>query len=213
MLPVFIPRVRLKNYKSISACDVELRELTFLLGANGSGKSNFVDALRFVADSLRTSLDHALRDRGGIKEVRRRSGGHPTHFEIRLDFEIEGQTGHFAFRIGAKPKGGFEVQNAGFTLAKSVSTQEREFLVKCEVVFNTPGSDAALQAFAQRFPIATACQQFLELFLSFCGYIESISLRSQLHEGFPGFVKGPERIFEQSGSFHSNVGSRSRVRF
>lgn len=109
--PVFVPRVRLKNYKSIAACDVNLQNLTFLVGPNGSGKSNFVDALRFVTDSLRSSLDHALRDRGGIKEVRRRSGGHPTHFEIRLDFQIGPARGHFAFRVGAKQKGGFEVQH------------------------------------------------------------------------------------------------------
>jgi predicted ATPase len=108
---LFIHRVQIKNYKSISACDVKLSELTFLLGANGSGKSNFVDAIRFVADSLRASIDHALRDRGGIKEVRRRSGGHPTHFEIRLDFELQERTGHFAFRVGAKTPGGFEVQH------------------------------------------------------------------------------------------------------
>ena len=108
--PLLVPRVRLKNYKSIATCDVSLRSLTFLVGPNGSGKSNFVDGLRFVADSLRTSLDHALRDRGGIKEVRRRSGGHPTHFEIRLDLNIGSESGHYAFRVGAKKKGGFEVQ-------------------------------------------------------------------------------------------------------
>ncbi len=62
----FLTLVRLKNYKSIGACDVELGPLTFLIGPNGSGKSNFLDALRFVADGLRNSLDHALRDRGGI---------------------------------------------------------------------------------------------------------------------------------------------------
>lgn len=108
----FLQRVVLKNYKSIAACDVRLGPLMFLVGPNGAGKSNFLDALRFVADALRTSLDHALRDRGGIKEVRRRSGGHPTHFAIRLDFGLNsGATGHYAFRIGARPQGGYEVQN------------------------------------------------------------------------------------------------------
>jgi len=74
----FLTRVVVKNYKSIAACDVDLRPLTILVGPNGAGKSNFLDALRFVADGLRTSLDHAFRERGGIGEVRRRSGGHPT---------------------------------------------------------------------------------------------------------------------------------------
>jgi len=84
----FLTRVVLKNFKSIEACDVDLHSLTFLVGANGAGKSNFLDAPRFVADALRTSLDHALRERGGIQEVRRRTGGHPTHFGIRLEFAV-----------------------------------------------------------------------------------------------------------------------------
>ncbi|HEX2095507.1 MAG TPA: AAA family ATPase [Longimicrobiaceae bacterium] len=63
----FIERVILRNYKSIAACDVTLSKLTYLVGPNGSGKSNFLDALRFVTDSLQSSLDHALRDRGGSR--------------------------------------------------------------------------------------------------------------------------------------------------
>jgi predicted ATPase len=107
-----ISKVTLRNYKSIASCCVDLKALTFLVGPNGSGKSNFLDGLRFVSDALRTSLDHALRDRGTIKEVRRRSGGHPNHFAIRLDFTLAtGSVGHYSFRVGAKPSGGFEVQN------------------------------------------------------------------------------------------------------
>lgn len=110
--PPLLRRVVLKNYKSIAACDVELGRLVFLVGPNGSGKSNFVDSLRFVADALRSSVDHALRERGGIKEVRRRSGGHPTHFGIRLEFALpSGESGHYSFRIGAKARAGFEVQD------------------------------------------------------------------------------------------------------
>jgi len=108
---VLITRVVLKNYKSIATCSVPLRSLVFLVGQNGSGKSNFMDALRLVSESLNTSLDHALRERGGINEVRRRSAGHPTHFGIRLEFKLPDSTsGYYAFRVGAKPKGGFEVQ-------------------------------------------------------------------------------------------------------
>jgi len=109
--PVFLRRVVLRNYKSIAACSVELGPLTFLVGPNGAGKSNFLDALRFITESLNTSLEHALRERGGIGEVRRRSSGHPTHFGIRLEFNLpKGGTGEFAFRVGSQPKGRFEVQ-------------------------------------------------------------------------------------------------------
>ena len=105
-----LTRVVLRNYKSIAACDVSPAQLSFLVGPNGSGKSNFLDALRFVADSLRFSLDHALRDRGGINDVRRRSGGRPTHFGIRVEFNLADSRGHYAFSVGAKPRGGYEIQ-------------------------------------------------------------------------------------------------------
>ena len=69
--PVSISRVALPNYKSIARCSVALRPLVFLVAPNGSGKSNFLDAPRFVAESLHTTIDHALPERGGISEVRR----------------------------------------------------------------------------------------------------------------------------------------------
>lgn len=127
--PAFVTRVRLKNFKSIGSCDVAIGPLTFLVGPNGSGKSNFLDALRFVADSLRTSLDHALRDRGGIGEVRRRSGGHPTHFGIRLDFQLrDGSSGHYAFLVGARQRGGHEVQTEQCVVRRPGLLGAHEFL-------------------------------------------------------------------------------------
>ena len=105
-----LTRIALRNYKSIAACSVSPAQLTFLVGPNGAGKSNFLDALRFVADSLRFSIDHALRDRGGIREVRRRSSGHPTHFTIRLDFRLDDRKGYYAFLVGAKKQAGYHIQ-------------------------------------------------------------------------------------------------------
>jgi predicted ATPase len=108
---VFIRRVRAKNYKSIAACDVELGPVSYLVGPNGSGKSNFLDVLHFIKDALQGSLENALQVRGGLSEVRRRSGGHPTHFGIRLDLRLpDGRDAYYACNIGARPAGGFEVQ-------------------------------------------------------------------------------------------------------
>ncbi|MBI4545384.1 MAG: AAA family ATPase [Gemmatimonadetes bacterium] len=105
-----VDRAVLRNYKSIAACDVTLGRHAFLVGPNGSGKSNFLDAIRFVSDSVRHSLDHALRDRGGINEVRRRSRGHPRHLAIRLDFNLDFGSGHYALEIAAKPAGAYVVK-------------------------------------------------------------------------------------------------------
>lgn len=131
----FLTRVLLENYKSIARCDVPLGALTFLVGPNGSGKSNFLDALRFVTESLRTSLDHALRERGGIKEVRLRSGGRPTHFGLRLEFRLRtGERGFYAFRIGALKEGGYKVQREDCRIARPHSSAVHYSVRNGEVV-------------------------------------------------------------------------------
>ena len=112
MNPPFLRRIVIRNYKSVALCDAALQRLTFLVGPTGSGKSNFLDALRFVSDAVKTTLDHAIRQRGGINEVRRRSGGHPHHLSVRLEFTLpEGGQGHYAFCIGARPRSTWVIQN------------------------------------------------------------------------------------------------------
>ena len=135
----FITRVALKNYKSIAACDVELGPLMFLVGPNGAGKSNFLDSLRFVADALDSSLDHAIRDRGGIDDVHCRSGGRPKYFSIHLDFTLsEGSTGHYAFRINALQRGRYKVQTEECVLRSTQHpTQEDYFYVENGTVTKT----------------------------------------------------------------------------
>lgn len=81
----FLRHVRIRNYKSIAHCAIDLKPVSILVGRNGAGKSNFLDALRFVIDGLEKSLDLAIRDRGGIDAVRRKSTGHPHNFSIELE--------------------------------------------------------------------------------------------------------------------------------
>jgi predicted ATPase len=115
----FLRRVRIRNYKSIESCDVSLGALTVLVGRNGAGKSNFLDALRFVADGLQTSLDHAIKARSGIDAVRRRSTGHPRNFEIGLQIGLPGwHVATYAFEIAARKEGGFVVRRERLRIVK-----------------------------------------------------------------------------------------------
>ena len=109
--PPLVRRVSVSNYKSIGSCSVEPQPLTILVGRNGAGKSNFLDALRFVHDSLKTSLDHALRDRGGLGAVRRISTGHPRNFAIELELSLpEEHVATYGFEIASRRDGGYAVK-------------------------------------------------------------------------------------------------------
>jgi predicted ATPase len=115
----FLRRVKIRNYKSLSKCDIELGTLTVLVGRNGSGKSNFLDALRFVSDALKTTLDHAIKSRGGIDEVRRRSTGHPRNFALELDVELGNcRWAVYGFEVAARKNGGFSVKRERLEIKK-----------------------------------------------------------------------------------------------
>jgi ABC-type cobalamin/Fe3+-siderophores transport system ATPase subunit len=44
-----IDRLRIENYRSILSCDFTLGDVTFLVGRNGAGKTNLLDALAWFA--------------------------------------------------------------------------------------------------------------------------------------------------------------------
>ena len=43
-------RIKLENWRNFGDVDVKVATRVFLVGANASGKSNFLDALRFLHD-------------------------------------------------------------------------------------------------------------------------------------------------------------------
>jgi predicted ATPase len=57
-------------------------------------------------------LDHAIKARGGIDEVRRRSTGHSHNFGIEVDMNLPDlRVGTYGFEISSQPKGGFLVKS------------------------------------------------------------------------------------------------------
>ena len=126
----FLSRCKVRNYKSIAKCDITFKALTALVGRNGSGKSNFLDSLRFVVDGLRTSLDHAIKSRGGIKEVRRRSTGHPHNFAIELEITLDHRFAKYGFEIAAQKSGGFIVKHERLTILTGSNEQVARYRVE-----------------------------------------------------------------------------------
>jgi len=63
----------LRNWRNFREVDVDLRENTYLLGANATGKSNLLDVFRFLRDISKSQgggLQKAVSDRGGISKLR-----------------------------------------------------------------------------------------------------------------------------------------------
>ncbi len=70
---MLITRLKLKNWRNFKKVDVALRDRVYIIGPNASGKSNFLDILRFLRDIAKPEgggLQKAVKDRGGITKLR-----------------------------------------------------------------------------------------------------------------------------------------------
>jgi predicted ATPase len=100
-----ITRVRLENYKSIKFCDVTLEPITVLVGQNGSGKSNFLDALVFTRDLMLQNLDFAIQERGNFIEIAHKEGVHQAEsFSVLLEVTVGQECLTLYYQIGFEEK-------------------------------------------------------------------------------------------------------------
>lgn len=69
---MIVSHVLLKNWRNFRNAEAELGRRMFLVGPNASGKSNFLDAFRFLRDIAKPGggLQKAVDDRDGISKIR-----------------------------------------------------------------------------------------------------------------------------------------------
>ena len=83
-----IKTLKITNFKSIDSLELNnLSSFSVFAGSNGSGKSNFFDALDFVSIFVRSGIDLALRSYGGFGNIH--SEKRRAKYSRKFSFEIE----------------------------------------------------------------------------------------------------------------------------
>ncbi len=83
-----IQYLKISNFKSIESLELRnINDFSVFAGANGSGKSNFFDALNFVSHFMRHGITDALRWHGGFDHIH--SLQQDEDDARRFQFEIE----------------------------------------------------------------------------------------------------------------------------
>ncbi len=82
-------KIRIANFKSFADQTVELNDFNLLVGANASGKSNFVQAFKFLRDTATLGLEEAISLQGGVEYLRNVKTGNAQplcfHLAVRDD--------------------------------------------------------------------------------------------------------------------------------
>jgi energy-coupling factor transporter ATP-binding protein EcfA2 len=96
-----LTRVRAVNFKSFAQLDIRLENLNVLIGANASGKSNFVQLFTFVRDIVESGLENAISIQGGAQYLRNMNCGGDANLTIELS--VEPDPGDLTFLPGVDP--------------------------------------------------------------------------------------------------------------
>lgn len=91
-----IRSLKIQGFRSIASERIELDNLTFLVGRNGAGKSNLVDAFALLGDTITRTLPASISSRGGIATVFHKAPG----AGFPLDFGLEVELGSVGKAIG-----------------------------------------------------------------------------------------------------------------
>ncbi len=107
---MLVQRLILKNWRNFQQADIRLRDVTYLVGANATGKSNLLDVFRFLRDICKSKgggLQAAVATRGGLSKLRclhaRRDPD--VRIEVHLADNADDEEPLWIYAIGFKSEG------------------------------------------------------------------------------------------------------------
>ena len=164
MTPI-IRTLILKRFRSIPTERIDLDNPTFLVGRNGSGKSNVADAFAFLSEAMASPLQAVFDKRGGIAAVRNRTSGqsYPPNLGMGAIFgplngELAG--GRYAFEVRALPNYGYEVVREQCLVRTAGKARHWFDRVKNKFSSNVEGLSPSLDPSALALPVVGGVARF-----------------------------------------------------
>jgi len=99
---MIISRMVLKNWRNFRAFDVSFSDRVIIIGPNASGKSNLLDAIRFLRDIAHPGggLQPAITQRGGLSKVRCLAARREPDVELEVELSEGGRVPEYKYGIG-----------------------------------------------------------------------------------------------------------------
>ena len=132
-----ITRLQLKNWRNFRNADLALQDRVFIVGPNASGKSNLLDALRFLQEVATSGFQAAVGARDGLERIRclATRSYNQGHITISVDVGDDDEPERWHYELTFKSEGRGRrrpiiqrelVMNKGRVLLDRPNQQDRE---------------------------------------------------------------------------------------
>lgn len=125
-----IKKIRLKNFKNFEDVEVDFGMFNVIVGANATGKSNLISAIKFIRDIRELGLENAISLCGGAEFIgnNQKRRGSPILIEISYSLEptlIEGNW----FENGSGGFGILRIPTVSYSIEFSISSKNKPKLL------------------------------------------------------------------------------------
>jgi predicted ATPase len=129
---MIISNVKLINWKNFQSVDVNLQNRAFIVGANASGKSNFLDVFRFMRDIVKQAggLQFAVEQRGGVSKIRCLAARKRSDVSIEISLSEEEGDKHpkWVYYLSFKHSGGGIVEKQAVIVEEKVINSKNKIV-------------------------------------------------------------------------------------
>ncbi len=115
-----IARLHIRGYRKLLDVDLEMKPFCVIIGANGAGKTSFLETLALLASSCNGQLSSKISEFGGIADILTRDKSRALEFDLSMPVE-----GHepIEYKLRIEPRGqGYAIQTEQLTQDRGLAS-------------------------------------------------------------------------------------------
>jgi predicted ATPase len=128
-----LSRLVLSNFRSFNKVDIDLSDLNIIIGANASGKSNFIQVFKFLRDLSEFGLDNAISMQGGSEYLLNSQLGSSQEFSMDIYSETL-EKYHPRPYSSTKKEVGYDVVETIYSFSLDFSTKRKRFEILRDIL-------------------------------------------------------------------------------
>jgi len=140
-----LKEIKIEGYKSISQMELELENINVLIGANGAGKSNFIDFFKLLISVTNNRLQYHIKRNGGANALLHYGIKKTKQMKAHLRLETDFGTQVYDFTLSLAPVNTLIIEEHVVPTSADIGKVGEESGFFCKPRENQPATPTAMR--------------------------------------------------------------------